>query len=305
MLHSILTSLLTAAFAVGASTLPSVSQVPGGPAGAPRVGSLTVDVWPEFDDPRVLVIYDGRLAAGTEVPVDFSFIVPSDAQVHMAGGIAADGGHLHADFETRALDSGLKEVSYRLEVPRFYMEFYYDPLTGAARRRFTYPVVSRFGIDSLLVRVQEPLRSEGFRVVPLAGEVVQDNRGLNYSVIRFGDVTPGTETPVTVSYRKTDRRPSVAGAAPATDPTADRESSPSPWDRARPWILGALAAGFFAMGVFKMISSGAGTTGSASDSPGPAGASAPTGPGRFCTECGHAAGSTDRYCGRCGHPLDG
>lgn len=308
---SIFTSFLTAALLNGAialqQTSPATDAEPATEASTgPQIATLTVDIWPEFDDPRVLVIYDGRLAAGAAVPVDFSFIVPSDARIHMAGGIAADGGHLPAAFETRVLDDGVKEVSYRLEVPRFYMEFYYDPLTGAGQRRFSYPVVSRFDIDSLLLRVQEPLRSEGFGVVPLAEEVVQDNRGLNYSLIRFDHVSAGAEMPVTVSYRKTDRQPSVAGNAAAPDQApAERETTSSPWERARTWILGTLATGFFAMGFFKMFSSRAGKQGGAPERQGSAPPSASGGAGRFCTECGRPAGPADRYCGQCGHRLDG
>lgn len=284
--------------AVGSPAAPQGGEQRSGPT----VVAMNVDIWPEFDDPRVLVIYDGMLAAGTETPVEFSFVVPADAQVHMAGGIAPDGGHLHADFDTRLREDGLMEVSYTLQVPHAYMEFYYDSFTGADERRFTYPVVSRFDIDSLVVRVQEPLRAEGFELDPAAEDIVQDDRGLSYGVLRFAARASGTVTPVTVSYRKSDRQPSVApGQAPTSG--QDRQPGPSssiPWGRAWSWIFATLAAGFFAVGFYERFAARRrdGERGS-----GPAARPGSTPVAGFCTECGHPAAPSHRYCGGCGRPL--
>lgn len=307
MSSSILAPFLAAMLAIA----PTPVDRPGADSVAvPDIATMQVDIWPEYDDPRVLVIYYGLLAPGAETPTDFSFIVPAGARIHMAGGIAETGGHLHGDFRTRPRDDGLMTVTYRLEVPEFYMEFYYDPFTGGDERRFTYPVRAPYHIDSLLVRVQQPRRADAFGLVPASDGTVQDGRGFDYGVLRFADVAAGTETPVTVSYTKTDRDPSVVaqddpGAAPSSSPGAP---SPSPWRRARSWILGTLAAGFFAVGFYKLLSDRAneadpprGARGTRGRVGGTSGTAAPS---RFCTECGQRAGSTHRYCGRCGQPLD-
>lgn len=300
----------TTAFYLAALMLGNVAPSPETPADAvgqaePGIAALTVDIWPEFDDPRVLVIYDGLLAEDAQLPRDFKFVVPAGAQVHMAGGIAPDGGHLHAEFDTRLREDGLVEVSYTLRVPHAYMEFYYDPFEDGDERRFTYPVVSSLEIDSLMVRVQEPLRSEGFQLDPAAEEAVRDNRGLDYGVIRLAGLPAGTVTPVTVSYRKTDREPSMArqqtppsdqgGSAPSSGP-----SSSFPWGRAWTWVLGIVGAGSISVGVYKLFGSRvAGPKGSSGGGADPGSSPA----ARFCTECGHPSKPEHRYCGRCGHSL--
>lgn len=307
MLNAIPAILLSAIVTSGGAVPEAVGQDTPPPPD-PTLAALTIDIWPEYDDPRVLVIYDGVLESASELPAELTFVVPADAQVHMAGGIAPEGGHLHADFDTRLRDDGLMEVSYAPRAPHLYMEFYYDPLSGDDDRRFTYPVVAPFAVDSLLVRVQEPLRATAFELTPAAEGSMQDNRGLDYHVVRWADLAAGSVTPVTVSYRKADRQPSVAQQQAPTTSQDPQTSGPSsvPWGGVWSWILVTLAAGFFAMGAFKLFSSSdSGTTGSAGDGPDPARASASTGPGRFCTECGHRAAATDRYCGHCGHPLGG
>lgn len=307
-----LASFVTSGFLLGSVPTVLSPQSPGGAVApgtpVPEISAMRLDIWPEFDDPRVLVIYDGLLAPETTTPTDFTFVVPPGAQIHMAGGIAADGGHVHADFQPRMREDGLMEVAYRLEVPRFYMEFYYDPFAGGEERSFVYPVRSPYPVDSLLVRVQEPLRAENFAVVPLPDQVVQDDRGMSYRVLRFADVAPNAENPITVSYRKSDREPSVAREAPGAPPPAPGDASP--WRRARTWILGTLAAAFFAIGFYRLLTTepraatGAPRGGSGRSTGSGAGrSSAGRAPARFCTECGHPAEPGHRYCGRCGQCL--
>lgn len=162
---------------------------------------------------------------------------------------------MHAQYTTRPLEDGLVSVSYTLEVPRFYMEFYYDPFSGQAQRRFTYPLQSAFAIDSLTVRVQEPRRARGFELVPTAEQVMQDDQGLDYDIIHFADLAAGVRTSVTVSYTKDDRQP-LHPASQAVDGRCAGEAQDdgsSPWRRARAVVLAVLAAGFFAMGVYRQF----------------------------------------------------
>ncbi|HZD06433.1 MAG TPA: hypothetical protein VE173_16090, partial [Longimicrobiales bacterium] len=181
----------------------------------PTVAWVSVQILPEFDDPRVLVIYQGSLAEGVETPADFSLVIPRGAQIHMAGGVDATGGHIHGDYETTERD-GLTEVAYELPVPDFYMEFYYDPIPEGEDHGFTYPVVSPWDAAEVTVAVQKPRRAEDFGVSPLAARVVQDDKGFDYHVIQWDSVAAGTSREVAVRYRKADREPSaVPGQAAA------------------------------------------------------------------------------------------
>lgn len=311
MLNAIPAVLLSAIVTSGAAVPEPVGQDGPSPS-EPALAALTVDIWPEYDDPRVLVIYDGVLASGGELPAEVTLVVPADAQVHMAGGIAANGGHLHADFYTRLRDDGLMEVSYAPEAPRLYMEFYYDPLSGDDERRFTYPVLAPFDVDSLMVRVQEPLRASAFELAPAAEGSMQDNRGLDYHLVRWGDLSAASVTPVTVSYRKTDREPSVARqAAPAAAAGAPGgQPGESSGSGALTWILLTLAAGSFGVGFYKLFSSSRGGPELAVEPRGrtqvrsPRTASGPSGQARFCPQCGRPVAPEYRYCGQCGHPLE-
>ena len=310
MLNAIPAVLLSAIVTSGAAVPEPVGQ-DGPPASDPTLASLTIDIWPEYDDARVLVIYDGVLAFGGTLPLELTFVVPADAQVHMAGGIAANGGHLHADFDTRLRDDGLMEVSYAPQAPRLYMELYYNPLSGDDDRQFTYPVTAPFEVDSLVVRVQEPLRATGFELAPAAEESMQDNKGLDYHVLRRGDLPAGSVMPVTVAYRKTDRQPSVTrqGAPAAVQSGAAKGNADSPWQQARTWILVTLAVGFFGMGFYKMFAKSefAGVSGASAERTENRRTDTESGSGEpgFCAQCGRPLAPEHRYCGTCGTRVEG
>ena len=46
---------------------------------APTLESLTIDLWPEFDRPGVLVIYSGQLAAPNDPSVPINLMLPPGA----------------------------------------------------------------------------------------------------------------------------------------------------------------------------------------------------------------------------------
>lgn len=297
ILASLLMTVLTAGSGAAA---PSHVAPASGPPPSPtvtKVASMDVQIWPEYDEPRVLAIYEGHLRSTVALPTDFTFVVPEGAQPHMVGGIDAQGRHIHAEFTTRPRDDGLVEISYRLDTPTFYMEFYYDPLTGDAQRRFTFPVVTTFTVDSLSVDVQEPRRAEDFRVTPSTREVATDRDGFEYRILRFADVPAGKTTPVTVAYRKKDRKPSVTPRQPVA---AASRSGPR---RTTFLVLGILGVLIGFVGLYPVASERKGRKGRKGRKAGEEGHRRDALPGRFCTECGAELRPRANYCGACGRPV--
>lgn len=263
---------------------------------AVEVSSMSVDIWPEYDEPAVLAIYQGRLGPSVDTPTDFSFVIPEGARIHMVGGVAADGRHVHAEFETRARDDGLTEVSYELTVPNFYMEFYYDPLGTGEERSFSYPVVSPYDVASVAVRVQQPRGAEGFSVSPFTSEMAQDDKGFVYQVVRMDSLPAESLRSVAVRYRKVEREPSV-------EPPEQGSQAAG--------VMDALK-GRRVMGLLAVLFAGAAIYGFFVGSRQPRSETVlaeprdPTRPReqRFCMYCGSAVAPSHRYCGECGTPTE-
>ncbi|MFQ6046322.1 MAG: zinc ribbon domain-containing protein [Gemmatimonadales bacterium] len=258
-----------------------------------RIHAMEIDIWPEYDDPRVLVIYRGVLEADADLPTPFTIVIPRGAQIHMAGALGEEGEHLHAQFETLPRGDSLAEVRYDLTARTFYMEFYYDPLTDEPQRDFQYPLLSDYPVSQMVVRVQQPLKATDFRTSPAALDIVADNQGFNYHRFQLQDLKPDEPRVIAVSYTKRGREPSVARAGTA-----------QAGGNAMRTILIIAAMGLLGVVAYAVLSArrshGAGQAVAASGSRRP-----PPSRGRdirYCTECGEKMRSGDNYCPACGAP---
>lgn len=98
--------------------------------GPAALESLHVALWPEFDNPRLLVILDGVLSqpGGTvRVPI------PANAELNAVATAGSDGGFLNAAYETETGADG-QIVIFSPQNSAFRIE-YYAPLTTSGDQR--------------------------------------------------------------------------------------------------------------------------------------------------------------------------
>jgi len=178
-----------------------------------RIQQLRVQVMPEFDDPRVLVMVQGRVAGEVAYPVGITFRVPYGAQINQMATVSmGSAGTSGAEYERRGdpEDARWELVTYELEGPHFYYEYYYDPIVGEVDKAFTYILSSYHGVEDAAVEIQEPGAAEGFATEPEAsGQRLDQRLRLNYYEIALGAMEAGEERAVTVRYRKVDPNPSL------------------------------------------------------------------------------------------------
>jgi len=190
-----------------------LAQEPGDPNDL-RIQRLSVQVMPEFDDPRVLVMVQGRVeATGQEFPVAITFRVPYGAQINQMATVNMESaGATAAEYDRRRDPENARWelVTYELEGAHFFYEYYYDPIVGEVEKAFTYILSSYHSVGEATVQIQEPSEAEGFVTVPEAVERrVDQNLRLNYHEIPLGALAAGEERAVSVSYRKSDPNPSL------------------------------------------------------------------------------------------------
>ena len=192
--------------AVFAQELPQPDDV--------RIQQLRVQVMPEFDDPRVLVIVQGRLAAGAnDFPVTIAFRLPQGAQINqMATVNMQSAGTTMMPYETQPdpADARWQLVSYSLDGAHFFYEYYYDPIIGDVDKEFAYILNSYHPVDDASVEIQEPKAAEAFSTSPpAAASRLDQNLRLNYHQIALGALEAGQESWIKVSYSKADPDPSL------------------------------------------------------------------------------------------------
>ena len=203
----------------GAHVQAVAAQTAVPPAGEsdadPPIQELRVQIMPEFDDPRVLVIVQGRLAiASADLPVSVTFRVPRGAQVNQMATIDMATGATTAQFfdaQPDPDDPRWSLVTYSLDNAHFFYEYYYDPIVGEVDKQFVFTFSSLQPVVNLLLEVQQPLAATNFTLTPASTIARFDEAfGFNYHQFNVGALEANGETEVAVSYTKTDPEPSLS-----------------------------------------------------------------------------------------------
>ncbi len=120
---------------------------------------MSVDIWPEYDQPSILYIYRITLAPGTVLPASLSLRIPSDAQINAVAVIDPSEGLINSPYDstTQGKWTVLKITTNTLQVQIEY----YRPLskTGSARHiLFEWP--GDYTVDRLDVNFLRPFGAD-------------------------------------------------------------------------------------------------------------------------------------------------
>ena len=273
--------------------------------GGPRISNLKVSVWPEYDEPRVLVIYQGNLGPGASFPQEVRFRVPKGAEITQTCAIKKPADEHLCQLNETTTEGDWLMVSYKLPLPDFLVEFYYNPVSGAGGRALDFSFLPTYPVDNLQLEVQQPLRSSEFTLSPSAESVSTDQQGFKYYHYDFKDVPADKALAVKVSYGKPDARPSVnkppqQGAAGGS---GDADSSRLPWLIVAVAMVGAIAIVLVRQRRRGLEAPAPRMAWQAAGAGRVAAGRAPTsepGRGLYCTQCGRHLRSADRFCPECG-----
>lgn len=274
----------------------------------PALDTFDVQLWPEFDEPSVLVITTGSLISGTVYPQPMRFPLPAGARVHAVAYPEAGGNLLTVPWTTESDASG-ESVVFELNQPRFVVEYYADILTPPPSRSFTLDLVAPYATRQASLALRQPSRASDLQTTPgmVAGGL--DDLGNPTYDLDLGELAAGQSVPLQVSYTKTDSEPSVAGIAVDAAPPDDAGGG----QRWLPLVLGLVAGALIGGGILYWVlrrrQTGASRQarrrdarkkGAAPAYP-PVSASAPAaGADRFCVQCGQKFEGADKFCRNCG-----
>src|ERR1017187_3723116 len=114
----------------GALVQPALAQTSNVPTG---YKSVTVWVYPEYDDPRLLVMLEGQVVPSTP-SAQVKFLVPQSANLFSAGSKNAQGVYSGGPPDRKASSTpGWDEISYTLSstAATFRVEYYDDIIKGS------------------------------------------------------------------------------------------------------------------------------------------------------------------------------
>lgn len=274
----------------------------------PVLDTFDMQVWPEYDDPSVLVIATGALGAETSYPQPMRIPLPLGARVHAVAYPEADGNLLTVPWTVES-DAAGQSVVFEIDQPRFVVEYYADILTPPPSRSFTLDMVIPYEARQASLALRQPSRASNLQTTPEMTAGGLDNLGNPTYELDLGAAAAGQNVPLQVSYTKADGDPSVSGIA--VDAAQPAESGDAQnW---LPLALGLTAGVLIGAGVLYWVLRRRQTSASrqarrrdarkkgAAPAHLPPSASAPAaGSDKFCVQCGQKFEGADKFCRNCG-----
>jgi hypothetical protein len=289
-----LVTLLLPAFAA--------AQTTGAVKANPRLASLSIEIWPEYDRPAALVILRGALAEGVALPAPVTLRLPlaSGGPSAVAFSAIADGDLLNLSY-ARAIAGEFVAITFAAPERFFHVEFYEPIATAPSARSYRYAWPGDLAADRVMVVVQEPAGANAISAEPNLDIFTTGKEGLRYRAAELGALEAGTLLPITVRYTKLDGRTSaeIMKPKPGEAPAAAAAAAPGASAPRSPGGVRALRAGaWLAIGAaplfFWWFWWRRAPARPVRPAPLPHGA---------CTQCGTPQARGNRFCGNCGTKL--
>lgn len=268
--------------------------------------SLLIDIWPEYDQPAVLVIYHITLAPETTLPVKLAMRIPSAAGVPHAVAMQDQNGLYNLAYETNATRDWT-EISFTTPVNEVRIE-YYDPTISRSgiERSFVYRWAGDYTVENLTIQLQRPSSAANLRIKPDMGSGRIGEDGLTYYTYLAGKVKAGTTFELSFTYEKGNDDLTSPGQFQPVEPSQPIEINPAGrFDPILllPWVIAATGLLLVAAGLVWYTRTGRTRAPVSRRRHRPADDEPNHGEAVYCHHCGKKAAPGDAFCRTCGTKL--
>lgn len=250
------------------------------------VDTLSVEIWPDYDQASVLVLLTGELNSDMALPATITVPLPPDARINAVARISPEG-FMSDDIDfTETADA----VTLTTPDPSFRVEYYYPYQVDGEQRNFAFTWTADFSVEQMSVSVQQPVSADNMTTNPAATAITtSQSDGLNYHVLPIQTVPAGQPYTAVISYHMTS--PLLTVARLQNQEEVETAVTPN-------WALYLAAAGFALIGIamFWQVYNNRQKARRVK----PRAASAKT---SFCHNCGQRSQKGDQFCRQCGTAL--
>ena len=270
--------------------------------------AVEVDLWPEYDNPGILVIYRITLPANFSLPGEFKLRIP--AAVGAPNAVAArqpDGSLVNLTYDQQRAGEW-NTLTMTATASDLQVE-YYDPglQKSGEQRSFTYAWPGDYPVQNFSVQVQQPIGASEMDLPAQFGSGAAGSDGLSYYTAEIGALDEGQEMDVPIVYLKADDKLSSSSlSVTPVQPVRKNFVLPS-W--LVPTLLVLVALALIGVGLLLYWRTGkrtpVGDTRSGAQRHRPASVTPAQGhPGDvYCYQCGKRAAPGDAFCRTCGTRL--
>ncbi len=219
-----------------------------------HISQLNVDIWPEYDQPSVLMIYRMTLAPGTTLPASLAIRIPANAQINAVAVQDSTGGLINAPYERTILGEWLV-LKLNTNSPQAQVEFYVPLDKKGTARHIVFNWAGDYPVDKLEAYFLKPNGAENvsISIAPLDTSPGQD--GLTNYHMQQLNLAAGQVFSFTIDYTRQTDDLSISSlpVQAASTPGLDTPGRVSMMD-ILPWGLAALGVLLIVAGVVGFIS---------------------------------------------------
>lgn len=276
----------------------------GAQADAPVLDELIIQVWPEYDQPSVLVIYDFRLAPGASLPVSLKLRIPKDGNIFAVAQETSDG-LMNVLYEPPVTEGDYDVLTLVVnDLSTHRIEFYAPYQRNGNSRQYSLLWPGDYAVKTMTVMVQKPTGAESLTTEPVLSELPGGD-GFIYARGAFASLPAGEPFTLSLQYEKEGDALSVNSQPPTLPGLEQPAAGVFSLTQALPWLAGGLGLALIVGGLVWYWQSGR------SQRPG-RGVSRKRHAQRsdsadeqqvYCSQCGKRAEGADRFCRACGARL--
>jgi hypothetical protein len=269
------------------------------------LGSLQVQLWPEYDQPSMLVISDFKLPDDTKLPVGVSLRFPKEANLVAVASQTADGTLLNTDYQGPTTTDAWQSISIQIQSPAVYHVEYYQPLSKSGTvRSFAYLWPGDYGVSDLTVSIRLPLDATDVSADP-AMQSSKSPDGTPYLRKDFGALSAGQQLSLQLTYSKaSDSLTASQQDLRPSEPLGAATEGRVMLSNYLPYVIGVLGLALVAGGIVYFWQSSRGRAFVRERRHRRAlGREERPGSEVYCHQCGTRAYTGDRFCRVCGTQL--
>jgi hypothetical protein len=288
-------ALLSVLFAIGIA-FPAYAQQ------TETLSTVNVEIWPEYDQPSVLIIYHILLTSTTPLPATINLRIPARAEVTAVAVSDPVKGLLNAPYD-RVMQGEWAGLKITANLRDIQVE-YYEPLTkNGTSRRIVYQWPGDYAVQGFKVTLQQPTGATGLVTDPSLVKSITSQDGFVYYISALQPLQAGQVYTLSVDYQKaTDTLSTTGLTVQPVQPLSSTTPGRTTLGGLMPWVLGVLGAILVVVGILGIIfiwrSGTRRTRSSRRHHPQPT--IAEDNKLVYCPKCGKRAQPGDVFCRTCG-----
>jgi hypothetical protein len=278
-----------------------------GAQGETKLEAINVELWSEYDQPSMLVIYQFTVSQQTPLPAEVKLRFPKDGNL-VAVALESNGQLLNKDFISLVEQGNWQAITIKVETYDPHRIEYYQPLDhDGDKRQFKFQWFGDYYVKEFAVNVLIPADSTELVTAPALETTATTSDGLlTTGTVTKEDLKMMNSFQFELEYQRSSTALAKSGQATAQlEPAAPvDENTPGRVSIANlPWIIGGFGLALIGIALFSYWRSTQSTTPESQprkrrhkpeeEEEGQA----------YCHECGARAYAGDRFCRTCGSRL--